>query len=43
MCADLDNDVEEGQVPEDGELPEDMPQAGKRGKYEHDSHHKPFR
>lgn len=38
-----DDDIEDGEVPELGGLPEDMPQASKRGKYEQDSHHKPFR
>ena len=41
--AGFDDDVEDGEVPELGELPKDMPQASKRGKYEQDSHHKPFR
>ncbi|CAL5218767.1 g486 [Coccomyxa viridis] len=38
-----DDDIEDGEVPEVGELPEDMPSASKRGKYKQDSHHKPFR
>lgn len=42
QCS-ADVDVEEGEVPEDGELPEEASQHSKRGRFEHDSHHKPFR
>ena len=38
-----DFDVEEGEVPEDGELPEEALQQSKRGRFEHNNHHKPFR
>lgn len=30
-------------MPEDGELPDDTPQQSKRGEFEQDGHHKPFR
>ena len=30
-------------MPEDGELPEEALQHSKRGRFEHNNHHKPFR
>lgn len=38
-----DFDMEEGEVPEDGELPEEALQQSERGRFEHKNHHKPFR
>lgn len=43
MLADFDDEDEEGELPEDTEVPDEASQQSKRVRFEQDSHHKPFR
>ncbi len=43
MLAEFDDEDEEGELPDDGEVPEEASQQSKRIRFEQDSHHKPFR
>ena len=43
MLTDFDDEDEEGELPEDKEVPDEASQQSKRVRLEQDSHHKPFR